>query len=54
MWITKWFATIGTLDRIKATRDTENLIKKLTLCAQTGEGNLLKLPLLKLLETELL
>ena len=34
------------LDRIKATRDTEkvqNSLKKLTLCAQTGEGNLLEL-----------
>ncbi|MES2851921.1 MAG: methylmalonyl-CoA mutase [Bacteroidota bacterium] len=34
------------LDRIKATRDTEkvqNSLKKLTLCAQTGEGNLLEI-----------
>jgi methylmalonyl-CoA mutase len=34
------------LDRIKATRDTEkvqNSIKKLILCAQTGEGNLLEI-----------
>jgi methylmalonyl-CoA mutase len=34
------------LDRIKATRDTEKVqlsLKKLTLCAQTGEGNLLEL-----------
>lgn len=34
------------LDRIKATRDAEkvqNSLKKLTLCAQTGEGNLLKI-----------
>ncbi|MBG6111175.1 methylmalonyl-CoA mutase [Flavobacterium sp. CG_23.5] len=34
------------LDRIKTTRDTEkvqNSLKKLTLCAQTGEGNLLEL-----------
>jgi len=34
------------LDRIKATRDNEkvqNSLKKLTLCAQTGEGNLLEL-----------
>jgi len=34
------------LERIKATRDTEKVqlsLKKLTLCAQTGEGNLLEL-----------
>ena len=34
------------LDRIKATRDTQKVqdaLKKLTLCAQTGEGNLLEL-----------
>ena len=34
------------LERIKATRDTEkvqNSLKKLTLCAQTGEGNLLEI-----------
>jgi methylmalonyl-CoA mutase len=34
------------LDQIKATRDTEKVqlsLKKLTLCAQTGEGNLLEL-----------
>ena len=34
------------LDRIKATRDTEkvkNSLKKLTLCAQTGKGNLLEI-----------
>ena len=34
------------LDQIKATRDTEkvqNSLKKLTLCAQTGEGNLLEI-----------
>ncbi|MFV5684434.1 methylmalonyl-CoA mutase [Flavobacterium sp. GB2R13] len=34
------------LDRIKATRDTEkvqNSLKKLILCAQTGEGNLLEI-----------
>ncbi|WP_395057469.1 methylmalonyl-CoA mutase [Flavobacterium sp.] len=34
------------LDRIKATRDNEkvqNSLKKLTLCAQTGEGNLLEI-----------
>ena len=34
------------LDKIKATRNTENVvnsIKKLTLCAQTGEGNLLEI-----------
>ncbi|MDI6050890.1 methylmalonyl-CoA mutase [Flavobacterium sp. XS2P24] len=34
------------LGRIKATRDTEkvqNSLKKLTLCAQTGEGNLLEI-----------
>jgi methylmalonyl-CoA mutase len=34
------------LDRIKSTRDTEkvqNSLKKLTLCAQTGEGNLLEI-----------
>jgi methylmalonyl-CoA mutase len=34
------------LDHIKATRDTEkvqNSLKKLTLCAQTGEGNLLEI-----------
>ena len=34
------------LDRIKATRDTEKVqdsLKKLTLCAQTGEGNLLEI-----------
>jgi methylmalonyl-CoA mutase len=34
------------LDRIKATRDTEkvqNSLKKLTLCAKTGEGNLLEI-----------
>lgn len=34
------------LDRIKATRDSEkvqNSLKKLTLCAQTGEGNLLEI-----------
>jgi methylmalonyl-CoA mutase len=34
------------LDRIKATRDTEKVqlsLKKLTLCAQTGQGNLLEL-----------
>lgn len=34
------------LDRIKATRDAEkvqNSLKKLTLCAQTGEGNLLEI-----------
>ncbi len=34
------------LNRIKATRDTQkvqNSLKKLTLCAQTGEGNLLEI-----------
>jgi methylmalonyl-CoA mutase len=34
------------LDRIKATRDTEKVkksLEKLTLCAQTGEGNLLEI-----------
>ena len=34
------------LDKIKATRDNEkvqNSLKKLTLCAQTGEGNLLEI-----------
>ena len=34
------------LERIKATRDTEkvkNSLKKLTLCAQTGKGNLLEI-----------
>ncbi|MEO8235962.1 MAG: methylmalonyl-CoA mutase [Flavobacterium sp.] len=34
------------LDRIKATRDNEKVqdsLKKLTLCAQTGEGNLLEI-----------
>lgn len=34
------------LEKIKATRDTEKVqlsLKKLTLCAQTGEGNLLEL-----------
>ena len=34
------------LDKIKATRNAENVansIKKLTLCAQTGEGNLLEI-----------
>ena len=37
---------IEQLERIKATRDTEKVqlsLKKLTLCAQTGEGNLLEL-----------
>jgi methylmalonyl-CoA mutase len=37
---------IERLERIKATRDTEKVqlsLKKLTLCAQTGEGNLLEL-----------
>jgi len=37
---------IEQLDRIKASRDTEKVqlsLKKLTLCAQTGEGNLLEI-----------
>ncbi|MBX9806613.1 MAG: methylmalonyl-CoA mutase [Flavobacteriaceae bacterium] len=37
---------IEQLERIKASRDTEKVqlsLKKLTLCAQTGEGNLLEL-----------
>ena len=37
---------IEQLEKIKASRDTENVqlsLKKLTLCAQTGEGNLLKI-----------
>ncbi|NDP26657.1 MAG: methylmalonyl-CoA mutase [Flavobacterium sp.] len=37
---------IEQLEQIKATRDTEKVqlsLKKLTLCAQTGEGNLLEL-----------
>nr|WP_315145719.1 methylmalonyl-CoA mutase [uncultured Flavobacterium sp.] len=37
---------IEQLDRIKATRDAEKVqlsLKKLTLCAQTGEGNLLEI-----------
>jgi methylmalonyl-CoA mutase len=37
-------ATIGTIDRIKATRDTEkSKLKKINPCAQTGEGNLLEI-----------
>ncbi|MFE3848990.1 methylmalonyl-CoA mutase [Flavobacterium sp. LB3P45] len=37
---------LAQLDRIKASRDTEkvqNSLKKLTLCAQTGDGNLLEI-----------
>ncbi len=37
---------IEQLEKIKASRDTENVqlsLKKLTLCAQTGEGNLLEI-----------
>jgi hypothetical protein len=43
MWITGSQTTISTIDRIKASRDTEKnrTTAKLIDCAKTGKGNLL-------------